>query len=175
MCASLLIVVSIACFLFLLLLSLSGLVIYLASFLPFHSLLLLAFVPSSPLLLTFVPSSLPSSFLCTSRSSRNRASGASAASGRKGGSVLPKLASSSTRPRSSTTGNTPMGMPGSRLSPGSRVGPSPAGMGGAAGMGTGVGMVGGMGSGTGAGVNAMKRQRRASGSAQKVVEGSGSG
>ncbi|KAH9992571.1 hypothetical protein BJV77DRAFT_1067592 [Russula vinacea] len=52
---------------------------------------------------------------------RNRASGAPSAGARKN-SVLPKLASSSTRPRSSTTSNTPLALPGSRLSPGSRIG-----------------------------------------------------
>jgi GATA-binding protein len=52
---------------------------------------------------------------------RNRASGAPSAGARKN-SVLPKLASSSTRPRSSTTSNTPLALPGSRLSPGSRMG-----------------------------------------------------
>ncbi|KAH9172419.1 hypothetical protein EDB89DRAFT_899885 [Lactarius sanguifluus] len=36
----------------------------------------------------------------------------------------PKPVSSSTRPRSATTSNTPLALPGSRLSPGSRVGPS---------------------------------------------------
>ncbi|KAI0066118.1 hypothetical protein BV25DRAFT_1835812 [Artomyces pyxidatus] len=54
---------------------------------------------------------------------RNRASGAPNTNARKGGSsVLPKIASSSTRPRSSTTSNTPMALPGSRYSPGSRIG-----------------------------------------------------
>ncbi|KAH9961238.1 hypothetical protein BC827DRAFT_333803 [Russula dissimulans] len=53
---------------------------------------------------------------------RNRASGAPNSGTRKNNSVLPKLASSSTRPRSSTTSNTPLALPGSRLSPGSRIG-----------------------------------------------------
>jgi len=57
---------------------------------------------------------------------RNRASGAPNTGTRKNNSVLPKLASSSTRPRSSTTSNTPLALPGSRLSPGSRMGPSAA-------------------------------------------------
>lgn len=57
---------------------------------------------------------------------RNRASGAPNSVARKNNTVLPKLASSSTRPRSSTTSNTPLALPGSRLSPGSRVGPSAA-------------------------------------------------
>ncbi|KAI0043650.1 hypothetical protein FA95DRAFT_1609196 [Auriscalpium vulgare] len=52
---------------------------------------------------------------------RNRASGAPNTGTRKG-AVLPKIASSSTRPRSSTTSNTPMALPGSRYSPGSRIG-----------------------------------------------------
>jgi hypothetical protein len=49
------------------------------------------------------------------------APGAPSAGGRNS-SVLPKLASSSTQPRSSTTSNTPLPLPGSRLSPGSRIG-----------------------------------------------------
>ncbi|KAI0305684.1 hypothetical protein B0F90DRAFT_1815267 [Multifurca ochricompacta] len=53
---------------------------------------------------------------------RNRASGTPNSGARKNNSVLPKLASSSTRPRSSTTSNTPLALPGTRLSPGSRVG-----------------------------------------------------
>ncbi|KAI9509412.1 hypothetical protein F5148DRAFT_1187836 [Russula earlei] len=53
---------------------------------------------------------------------RNRASGPPNSGTRKNNSVLPKLASSSTRPRSSTTSNTPLALPGSRLSPGSRIG-----------------------------------------------------
>lgn len=86
---------------------------------------------------------------------RNRASGAPSAGARKN-SVLPKLASSSTRPRSSTTSNTPLALPGSRLSPGSR-------------MGAGAGV---------AGTLALKRQRRTSTDgpgtlARKVAEGTG--
>ncbi|KAI0266754.1 hypothetical protein BC834DRAFT_969276 [Gloeopeniophorella convolvens] len=73
---------------------------------------------------------------------RNRASGAPNTGARKNNSVLPKLASSSTRPRSSTTSNTPLALPGSRLSPGSRVGANAAA--------------------AAAGTLAMKRQRRTS-------------
>ncbi|TDL24175.1 hypothetical protein BD410DRAFT_820374 [Rickenella mellea] len=51
---------------------------------------------------------------------RNRASGTISAT-RKGVPSLPKLASSSTRPRSSTTSNTHPAAAGSRLSPGSRL------------------------------------------------------
>jgi len=53
---------------------------------------------------------------------RNRASGAPNSGTRKNNPGLPKIVSSSTRPRSSTTSNTPLALPGSRLSPGSRVG-----------------------------------------------------
>jgi len=86
---------------------------------------------------------------------RNRASGAPSAGARKN-SVLPKLASSSTRPRSSTTSNTPLALPGSRLSPGSRMGPGAAV----------------------AGSLALKRQRRTSADGpgtlvRKVAEGTG--
>jgi GATA-binding protein, other eukaryote len=86
---------------------------------------------------------------------RNRASGAPSAGARKN-SVLPKLASSSTRPRSSTTSNTPLALPGSRLSPGSR-------------MGAGAAVAGSL---------ALKRQRRTSADgpgtlARKVAEGTG--
>ncbi|KAA1471674.1 hypothetical protein DENSPDRAFT_837713 [Dentipellis sp. KUC8613] len=74
---------------------------------------------------------------------RNRASGAPSSGTRKGNSVLPKIASSSSRPRSSTTSNTPASLPGSRLSPSNRIGGSAA-----------------------AGTLAMKRQRRTSTSVQ---------
>ncbi|KAI9442111.1 hypothetical protein H4582DRAFT_2109820 [Lactarius indigo] len=73
---------------------------------------------------------------------RNRASGAPNSGTRKNNPGLPKLVSSSTRPRSSTTSNTPLALPGSRLSPGSRVGASA--------------------SATVAGSLALKRQRRTS-------------
>jgi len=56
---------------------------------------------------------------------RNRASGAPNSGARKANPGLPKLVSSSTRPRSSTTSNT-LALPGSRLSPGSRVGATAA-------------------------------------------------
>jgi GATA-binding protein, other eukaryote len=86
---------------------------------------------------------------------RNRASGAPSAGARKN-SVLPKLASSSTRPRSSTTSNTPLALPGSRLSPGSR-------------MGAGAAVAGSL---------ALKRQRRTSADGpgtlvRKIAEGTG--
>jgi GATA-binding protein len=60
---------------------------------------------------------------------RNRASGAPNGTVRKGNSNLPKIASSSTRPRSNTTNNMPTGLAGSRMTPGSRIaiGSSPAG------------------------------------------------
>ncbi|KAH8990601.1 hypothetical protein EDB92DRAFT_1798900, partial [Lactarius akahatsu] len=73
---------------------------------------------------------------------RNRASGAPNSGTRKNNPGLPKLVSSSTRPRSSTTSNTPLALPGSRLSPGSRVAASA--------------------SATVAGSLALKRQRRTS-------------
>lgn len=57
---------------------------------------------------------------------RNRASGAPNSGARKNNPGLPKLVASSTRPRSSTTSNTPLALPGSRLSPGSRMGASAA-------------------------------------------------
>ncbi|KII92376.1 hypothetical protein PLICRDRAFT_172475 [Plicaturopsis crispa FD-325 SS-3] len=62
---------------------------------------------------------------------RNRASGQPTGStSRKGNSTLPKIASSSTRPRSNTTSNMPMGLPGSRMSPGNnRFSVAPATMG----------------------------------------------
>ncbi|KAF7793825.1 hypothetical protein EIP86_004946 [Pleurotus ostreatoroseus] len=62
---------------------------------------------------------------------------------RKGGASLPKLAASSTRPRSSTVGTTSGGANGSRLSPTSRMG-------------------------AGAASGSMKRQRRTSAGAQMV-------
>jgi len=73
---------------------------------------------------------------------RNRASGAPSSTARKGGGNLPKLASSSTRPRSNTTSNMTSGHTGSRIALGSRtaLGTSP----------------------TGGGTLAMKRQRRTS-------------
>jgi len=73
---------------------------------------------------------------------RNRASGTPNGTARKGGGNLPKLASSSTRPRSNTTSIMPSGPAGSRIALGNRtgIGASPAG----------------------GGTLAMKRQRRAS-------------
>ncbi|KAH8083769.1 hypothetical protein BXZ70DRAFT_958063 [Cristinia sonorae] len=73
---------------------------------------------------------------------RNRASGTPHSASRKGGASLPKLAASSSRPRSSTTNSMPNGFAGSQISPTSRLGGSAAG-----------------------GVS-MKRQRRTSSSAQ---------
>jgi len=79
---------------------------------------------------------------------RNRASGTPNGSVRKGASNLPKLASSSTRPRSNTTSNMPTGLAGSRMAPGSRIG---------------------MGSSPGGGPTlAMKRQRRTSSGLQPL-------
>ncbi|KAJ3541343.1 hypothetical protein NM688_g6098 [Phlebia brevispora] len=74
---------------------------------------------------------------------RNRASGTQHSASRKGGGALPKLAASSTRPRSSTTGTMSGGLSGSRLSPTSRIGASAAG-------------------------GSMKRQRRTSAGAQMI-------
>ncbi|KAF8274421.1 hypothetical protein EI94DRAFT_1713379 [Lactarius quietus] len=56
---------------------------------------------------------------------RNRASGAPNSGARKSNPGLPKLVASS-RPRSSTTSNTPLALPGSRLSPGTRMGANAA-------------------------------------------------
>jgi len=53
---------------------------------------------------------------------RNRASGTPNGTARKGGGNLPKLASSSTRPRSNTTSIMPSGPAGSRMALGSRTG-----------------------------------------------------
>jgi len=53
---------------------------------------------------------------------RNRASGAPSSSSRKGGSTLPKIASSSTRPRASTTSVMPSQLAGSRSTPNGRAG-----------------------------------------------------
>lgn len=74
---------------------------------------------------------------------RNRASGTPHSASRKGGASLPKLASSSSRPRSSTTNSMPSGFSASQISPTSRIGGSAAG-----------------------GALSMKRQRRTSSSAQ---------
>jgi len=53
---------------------------------------------------------------------RNRASGTPNGTARKGGGNLPKLASSSTRPRSNTTSIMPSGPTGSRIALGNRTG-----------------------------------------------------
>jgi len=74
---------------------------------------------------------------------RNRASGTPHSASRKGGASLPKLAASSSRPRSSTTSSMPTPMSGPRLSPTNRIGGSAA-----------------------SGPVSMKRQRRTSTSAQ---------
>ncbi|KAG6334213.1 hypothetical protein ID866_4871, partial [Astraeus odoratus] len=62
---------------------------------------------------------------------RNRASGAPNGNGRKGSAGLPKLASSSTRPRASTTSTLPTGLMGTRGAPSSfgrpGIGPTPPG------------------------------------------------
>jgi GATA-binding protein len=71
---------------------------------------------------------------------RNRASGTPNGATRKGGSTLPKIASSSTRPRSVTTSAVLSGLTASRAAPASRMG-----------LGT-----------SNSGSLAMKRQRRSS-------------
>lgn len=75
---------------------------------------------------------------------RNRASGTPHSATRKGAPGLPKLASGTSRPRSSTTNSMPNGLSAARLSPLNRIGPSAA---------------------AGA-TTAMKRQRRTSAAAQ---------
>ncbi|KAI0695521.1 hypothetical protein BC835DRAFT_943552 [Cytidiella melzeri] len=57
---------------------------------------------------------------------RNRASGTPHSASRKGSTTLPKIAASSTRPRSSTTTGMPNSVSSSRFSPTSRVGGSAA-------------------------------------------------
>lgn len=81
-------------------------------------------------------------YVCSTLS-RNRTSGAPNGAVRKAANNnLPKLASTTTRPRSNTISNMPTGLAGSRMTPGTRIA---------------------IGSSLGGGVSlAMKRQRRTS-------------
>ena len=84
---------------------------------------------------------------------RNRTSGTPHSASRKGASAsLPKLASSSSRPRSSTTSSITNSLSGTRISPTSRVGGSAAG-----------------------GPLSMKRQRRTSSNVQIIPSSSHKG